>query len=161
MDHLPHLFLDLVLVFPVGLGDLFEKRGEREWPDAAAYFADLETPGSYTNIAALTGHATLRAQVAGMQAGKLEGAAQSQAEESLARCLEQGSLGLSTGLNEVPSSYADVEELVRLGRVVRRYEGFYSSHLRDYKFHIIEAIREALRVVPGEYRLVAYEGSIF
>jgi len=57
-----------------------------------------------------------------------------------------GSIGLSTGLNEVPSSYGDLDELVKLCRVVRRYDGFYTSHLRDYKFHIIEAVEEALEI---------------
>ena len=126
--------------------DLFQGRGEREWPDAGAFFDEIETQGSYTNIAALTGHATLRAKVAGMEGGKLETAARRAAERLLDRCLEQGAMGLSTGLNEVPSSYGGLEELVALCGVVRRHGGLYVSHLRDYKFHILEAIEEALEI---------------
>jgi N-acyl-D-amino-acid deacylase len=126
--------------------DLFQGRGEQEWPDAGAYFADLEARGSYTNIAVLAGHAALRAKVAGMKAGRLAATAQRTAEELLARALEQGAVGLSTGLNEVPSSYGDLEELTALCRVVRQYGGLYVSHLRDYKFRILEAVREALEI---------------
>ena len=124
--------------------EIFARRGNREWRDAAAYFDDLESSESYTNVAALTGHSTLRAGVSGMKAGKLDASEQREVEKRLAACLEQGSIGLSTGLNEVPSSYGDFDELVKLCRVVQQYNAFYTSHLRDYKFHILEAVEEAL-----------------
>ena len=124
--------------------NVFERRGERAWQDADAYFTDVETAGSYTNIAALTGHSTLRANVSGMKAGKLDATTQRETERRLAACLDQGSIGLSTGLNEVPSGYSDFDELVSLCRVVKQHDAFYTSHLRDYKFHILEAVQEAL-----------------
>ena len=132
---------ELVPVF-----NIFAARGERQWEDAGSYFADVETVRSYTNVAALTGHSTLRAHIAGMKSGRMDAADQRRAEDCLARCMEQGSIGLSTGLNEVPSSYGDLEELVALCRVVRQYGGFYTSHLRDYKFHFVEAVEEALEI---------------
>ena len=124
--------------------EIFKSRGEKKWKDAAAYFDDLEALQSHTNVAALTGHSTLRAGVSGMRAGKLDAAEQREIEKRLAACLEQGSIGLSTGLNEVPSSYGDFDELIGLCGVVKQYDGFYTSHLRDYKFHIVEAVQEAL-----------------
>ena len=60
--------------------EIFSGRGEKKWPDAAAYFEDLETSESRTNVAALTGHSTLRAGVSGMRAGKLETAEQREVE---------------------------------------------------------------------------------
>ena len=124
--------------------ELFDQRGTREWPDAEAYFSDVATSKSYTNIAALTGHATLRANISGMEPGKLDASDQGRAEKKLAACLEQGSIGFSTGLNEVPSSYGDFEELASLCRITRHYKGVYATHLRDYKFRILEAVQEAL-----------------
>lgn len=126
--------------------NIFEARGEKEWEDAGAYFADVEAARSYTNVAALTGHSTLRAHVSGVRAGKLDAAEQQRAEAALARCLEQGSIGLSTGLNEAPGGYGDIDELVALCAVVRQYGAFYTSHLRDYKFHFVEAVEEALEI---------------
>ncbi len=126
--------------------NIFADRGDNEWSDANAYFSDIDAECSYTNVAALTGHSTLRAKVAGMKAGKLTNTARQQAEFILAQCMEQGSIGLSTGLNEVPSAYGDIEELVGLCKVVKRYGGFYTSHLRDYKFKIIEAVEEAIEI---------------
>src|SRR6266545_1743048 len=92
--------------------DIFGRRGDRQWKDAARYFRDVDGSGSRTNIAALTGHSTLRAHVAGTRAGKLDSASEAELHKQLSLCLEQGAKGLSTGLNEVPSSYADFGELL-------------------------------------------------
>jgi len=140
------LFPNLPLENLVPSFEIFKDRAGQQWDDAGSYFDDVEKQRSHTHLAALTGHSSLRAHVIGMSADKLEGATQRQAEAVLDSCLEQGSIGLSTGLNEVPSSYGDLDELVKLCRVVRRYDGFYTSHLRDYKFHIIEAVEEALEI---------------
>ena len=67
-------------------------------------------------------------------------------ERRLSSCLEQGSIGFSTGLNEAPSSYGDFAELARLCEVVHRHGAFYTTHLRDYKFHILQAVEEALNL---------------
>ncbi len=126
--------------------DLFDRRGARVWDDAAAYFDDLQEIGSLTNVAALTGHSTLRANVSGIKAAPLDSGEWRRIEGRLSTCLEQGSIGFSTGLNEAPSSYGDFAELARLCQVVKKHDAFYTTHMRDYKFHIIEAVEEALNL---------------
>ena len=126
--------------------DLFERRGSRAWTDAAAYFDDLQQAGSRTNVAALTGHSTLRANVCGVKAAPLDSGEWRRMERRLSSCLEQGSIGFSTGLNEAPSSFGDFAELARLCEVVHRHGAFYTTHLRDYKFHILQAVEEALNL---------------
>ena len=123
---------------------IFAGRGSREWEDASAYFEDIEGLQTRTNVAALTGHSSLRAGVTGMKAGTLEGTDLREVEKRLTACLEQGSIGMSTGLNEAPSSYGDFDELVGLCRIVHQHGGLYTSHLRDYKFDFVEAVQEAL-----------------
>lgn len=126
--------------------DIFERRGNRTWGDAEAYFDDIERIGSRTNAAALTGHSSLRASVLGMGPEKATGETLDRLKTVLSRSLEQGSIGLSTGLNEVPSSYADLDELTELCHVVKRFGGLYTSHLRDYKFRLLQAVEEALEL---------------
>lgn len=125
--------------------DLFDRR-DRDWVDASDYFNNLQKGGSLTNVAALTGHSTLRANVSGIKAESLDSQEWRNIENHLSTCLEQGSIGLSTGLNEVPSSFGDFQELKKLCEIVKKYDAFYTSHLRDYKFHIIEAVEEALNL---------------
>jgi N-acyl-D-amino-acid deacylase len=43
---------------------------------------------------------------------------------------EDGSFGLSTGLDYPPGSYADTRELIELSKVVARTGGFYHTHTR-------------------------------
>jgi N-acyl-D-amino-acid deacylase len=43
---------------------------------------------------------------------------------------EEGSFGLSTGLDYPPGSYADTNELIELSEVVARAGGFYHTHTR-------------------------------
>ncbi len=114
------------------------------WHHAGEYFQSLESKGSYTNTAALTGHSTLRASVMGLQRDHADASQMTQLERSLDISLEKGSIGFSTGLNETPGSYGSFEELVALCRMVKKHDAFYTSHLRDYKFRILEAVDEAL-----------------
>jgi N-acyl-D-amino-acid deacylase len=124
-------------------GELFDGDPTEGIVDTAAYFAGLEAKGSRVNVAALTGHSALRVFV--MKARRGAGEQElNQMEEVLDRCLDSGAIGLSTGLNCIPSAFADFDELVRLCRVVRKYDRFYTSHLRDYKFKVVEAVDEAL-----------------
>ena len=132
-------------------------RGVQDWPSydrtfghasqrrthAGEYFDSLEATESYTNVTALTGHASLRAAVMGL---KRSASSQEMADirKRLAESLATGSIGLSTGLNEVPSSYAEFPELEDLCQLVKSQGAFYTSHLRDYKFRVIEAVQEAL-----------------
>ncbi len=96
-------------------------------------------------MAALTGHGTLRAYVMQMRAQAGEDELR-QMESALDACLESGSIGFSTGLNCMPGCFGDFPELVRLCRIVRKHSGFYTTHMRDYKFRVLEAIDEAIAV---------------
>ena len=62
----------------------------------------------------------------------------------LAESLEAGAFGLSTGLIYVPS-YADIDELVTLSRVVRRYGGIYASHPQR-SGGLLAAVHEAIEI---------------
>ncbi|MGI9333074.1 MAG: N-acyl-D-amino-acid deacylase family protein, partial [Gammaproteobacteria bacterium] len=126
--------------------EIFQPDHAEIWEDAGAYFDDLESTKSRTNVAALTGHGTLRARVKGAESGPLNAAQATEARNILESCVEQGSTGLSTGLNEVPSCFAGVDELVSLCRVVHKHGGLYTSHLRDYKFAFLQAVEEALEI---------------
>ena len=63
--------------------------------------------------------------------------------------MEQGAFGLSSGLFYAPGSYAEIGEVVELGKVVARYGGVYTSHIRgesDYTIGLAAAVDEVIRV---------------
>src|SRR5712691_10014052 len=61
--------------------------------------------------------------------------------------LEQGAIGLSSGLTYTPGMYADDEELVALCEVLREYGGFYCPHHRNYGLRALEAYRDCIEIV--------------
>lgn len=139
-----------ISIFPARAG-CRQTNGERfgddvDLPGAAAYLAGLETSGTRLNVAALTGNGTLREFIMGTRADSPNEEEFQAMERVLEECLEAGSLGLSTGLNILPSSFASTAEVIRLCGVVRTHGAYYTTHMRDYKFRVWEAIDEAIEI---------------
>jgi N-acyl-D-amino-acid deacylase len=117
-----------------------------DWRTTAEYHERLRQRGIPINLATLTGHNNLRAAVMGFEQRKPTEDEFRKMEALLVESLEQGSLGLSTGLVYPPSSFADLDELVRLAKVVAKHNGIYASHIRGEQDFLSEAIREAIEV---------------
>lgn len=63
--------------------------------------------------------------------------------------MEEGAVGLSTGLFYAPGSFANKEEIVALAKVAHRYGGIYDTHMRDersYSIGLINSVKEALEI---------------
>lgn len=118
-------------------------------PDVAGVAEKLVNNGIGTNTALFIGHGTLRRSVMG-------GANRAPTDKELARmkalvgaAMQNGALGLSTGLFYAPGSYANTEEIIALSRVAAQSGGIYDSHVRDessYTVGLLAAIDEALEI---------------
>ncbi|HEY7514029.1 MAG TPA: amidohydrolase family protein, partial [Vicinamibacteria bacterium] len=64
----------------------------------------------------------------------------------LEAALDEGALGLSTGLEYAPGRFTPTEEIVALARVAARRGGFYASHIRNEERRLLEAVDEAIRI---------------
>jgi len=118
-----------------------------EWTDLEGFFAQVESAGIALNVATLVGLGTTRRCVRGDREGRLaseELVAQTALVES---SVEQGALGVSSGLIYTPSRYADSAELTACAQAARRAgAGRYVSHLRSEGDRLLEAVDEALAV---------------
>jgi N-acyl-D-amino-acid deacylase len=103
-------------------------------------------PATSVNTVMQVGHNTLRLIAMGMEDRPPRSAELSLMQQLLAEALEAGALGLSSGLFTAPGIYADMEEMLALGRVLRRHGGAYASHIRDEANRVIEAVREAIAI---------------
>ncbi|MFF7699884.1 N-acyl-D-amino-acid deacylase family protein [Streptomyces lydicus] len=65
-------------------------------------------------------------------------------KQLVAEGLEQGAVGLSSGLTYTPGMYASDAELTELCRVVARYDGYYCPHHRSYGAGALRAYEEML-----------------
>ena len=61
-------------------------------------------------------------------------------ERLVASGLEQGAVGMSTGLAYRPCFYAKTDELIRVAQILAKHDKVYASHLRDGPNGAMEAI---------------------
>jgi len=127
------------------------------WTDLDGHLKYVREIGCGTNYVMLAGHGTIRKRVMGMADRYADRHEIEAMKRELVVALEQGAWGISTGLEYTPSGCANLEELVALSSVVRRYGGFYATHLRNEGDALLEAVAEALAV--GEQARVAVQLS--
>jgi N-acyl-D-amino-acid deacylase len=111
------------------------------------YVEKVRNAAPAINAAFLTGHSTLRMQVMGDDLSRA--ATQSeirQMRDLQSDCLQQGSLGLSTGLFYPAARAATTSEVVEVARPLGEYGGIYTSHIRDEADKVIEGLQEALLI---------------
>ena len=66
--------------------------------------------------------------------------------------MEKGAIGISTGLEYAPWCFTATNELIEIAKIVKKYNGIYTTHLRSEtgkpkeKFRIIEAIKETIEI---------------
>ena len=108
----------------------------------AAYAAGY--PRTSVNRAMLVGHNTLRLMSMGMDDRPPEPDERALMIRLLEEALDGGALGMSSGLFTAPGSYAESEELVALGRVLKARGARYFTHLRDEANTVFDAVEEAI-----------------
>ena len=110
------------------------------------YFKAIEEKGISINIASYVGLNSVWECVMGKsfeQPGTAEIAAM---EELVAEAMEEGALGLSSQLMMPPGLLAKTDDVVTLCKVVHRYKGIYSIHIRDEGLGIFKSIRQAIEI---------------
>ncbi|NOZ75394.1 MAG: D-aminoacylase [FCB group bacterium] len=116
------------------------------WEILRDFFHRLERSSLGINYATFTGQGDLRAAVVGQNDIPPTPDQLNAMRRLLAESMEQGSLGLSTGLEYAPGSYAKTDELIALCDVVGQYGGIYATHMRNEDDRVEEAIEEALTI---------------
>ena len=96
-----------------------------------AFFQRVQQSPIGCNFALLVGAGTIRKEIAGYENRAATEEELIQMEALLDSCMQCGAIGLSLGLIYAPGSYADTQELMRLARVVKRYDGIISAHIRN------------------------------
>jgi N-acyl-D-amino-acid deacylase len=126
--------------------DLARDDLQLDWTDVASYFARLVRTRFAVNQALLVGQGTLREGTIGAADRPATPGEMKAMLRTLETALDQGALGLSTGLEYTPGRYTPTEEIVALARVVARRGGFYASHIRNEERQLLEAVDEAVRI---------------
>ncbi|MEO1367543.1 MAG: amidohydrolase family protein, partial [Acidobacteriota bacterium] len=128
------------------LRDTLRRLGvDPQWRDFSQLAQAYERAGLQQNVGCLVGHSTLRrGHVADWQ--RPQPAELEAMKSALVQAHTEGTLGLSSGLNEAPGSFAEADELLALARVTSAYGGIYVTHLRDERQGLRDSIEEALKI---------------
>jgi N-acyl-D-aspartate/D-glutamate deacylase len=119
---------------------------ELDWQGVDEYSQRLETRGLALNYAPLVGHNTIRASVMGLEDRAPTPSEMQQMEHTVALALRQGVFGLSTGLIYPPACYAKTDELIRLARIVRQWDGIFTAHIRGEGKGLLPALEEMVEI---------------
>ncbi|HET9454251.1 MAG TPA: amidohydrolase family protein, partial [Gemmatimonadaceae bacterium] len=117
--------------------------------DVAAQTAEWKRNGIGTNAAVYVGHGSIRRAVMGMSDAAPTPTQLDSMKALVARAMDAGAIGLSTGLYYAPGSYATTDEVIELARVAAAKGGRYDSHIRDessYTIGLLASVREVIRI---------------
>lgn len=114
-------------------------------------FASYAQNGIAVNAMHYVGQGTARRVVMGNADREPTPAELESMKQFIARGMEQGAVGMSTGLFYAPGFFAKTAEVIELNKVAARYGGIYDTHDRDlgagYKSIGYDAsIREAIEI---------------
>ncbi|KUN08506.1 N-acyl-D-amino acid deacylase [Streptomyces yokosukanensis] len=112
-----------------------------DWRSVGEYLDRLDR-GIAVNAAYLIPQGTVRALVVGWEDREASGEELDRMRQLVAQGLEQGAVGLSSGLTYTPGMYAPDAELTELCRVVASYGGYYCPHHRSYGAGALAAYAE-------------------
>ena len=125
---------------------LEEAKLKLDWSSMDEYLKRLERNGIALNVAPLAGNGNIRALLMGYDSRRPSGSELEKMKEVLAETMEEGAVGLSSGLIYPPSCYADTKELIELCKIVAKYGGIYTSHIRGEGETLIDSVKEAIEI---------------
>jgi N-acyl-D-amino-acid deacylase len=114
--------------------------------DIKKYFKALADIKLSINVGTLIGHNDVRKAVLNEAAVTPNAAQLQKMEELVEQAMRDGAMGFSTGLIYTPGIYSKTDEVVALAKAAAKYNGIYTSHIRNESDKVFEAIAEAIDV---------------
>jgi N-acyl-D-aspartate/D-glutamate deacylase len=114
-----------------------------------ATLAQWSKQGIGTNAVLFIGQGTVRHEVMQMSPAAPTPAQLDQMKSLVATAMDEGAIGLSTGLYYAPGSYANTDEVIALAKVAAQHNGIYDTHMRDessYTIGLLGSVKETLRI---------------
>jgi N-acyl-D-aspartate/D-glutamate deacylase len=117
--------------------------------DIGKQLGDYTKNGIGTNAAAYIGQGSVRRTVMGMSGGAPSATQLDSMKKIVERAMNDGAIGMSTGLYYAPGSYSSTEEVIELAKVAASKGGNYDSHIRDessYNIGLVKSVDEVVRI---------------
>ncbi len=104
---------------------------ETDWEGIPEYLAKFDRKTAI-NVAYLIPNGNVRIEVMGHEQRVATDDELKAMQRMIREGMEQGAVGLSTGLDYIPSNYADAREIAAICEAITPYDGVYVTHMRAY-----------------------------
>ncbi len=137
---------------------------EIDFRDLGGFFRALGRTPPAGNAACMVGQGTIRGTVVGNEDRPATEDEMERMKALVREAMNQGAVGLTSGLEYTPSGFASREELVALASVLRGSGYPYASHMRNEDDSVLAAVEEALHIgrmagVPVEISHLKAQGE--
>ncbi len=126
--------------------DWLDKHYKKPWKTVADYRARFTEAQPAINAALLVGHNTLHAGICGYEPRAATSNEMRLMIQTLEQALDEGAMGLSSGLAYPPGSAVPREEIIELATVVAKHGGLYTTHMRSESDGLLDSIGEAIDI---------------
>jgi len=142
-------FADLMDYFTNTITLSKEEKLQWRWKNLYEFYEEIEKKGISVNLAPLLGYGTLRIAYSGFsnKPNILLPEQQKKILYQIEKEMEAGIWGISTALEYPPCSYCDVEEIAKSCKIVKKFNGIYSTHMRNENGRkVFTSLEEAIKV---------------
>ena len=126
--------------------DWLDKDYAKPWKTVADYRERYAEAEPAINVALLIGHNTLHAGICGYEPRAATASEMDGMQAALEQALDEGAIGLSSGLAYPPGSAVPREEIIELAKTVARRGRLYTTHMRSESNGLLEAIDESIDI---------------
>ncbi|MGQ0732777.1 MAG: N-acyl-D-amino-acid deacylase family protein [Acidobacteriota bacterium] len=142
-------------IFDVPTADNYIRQGVTtliEGPDGGSpvplgkFLSQVAATRITPNFASFIGQGSIRSSVIGDVDRAATPAELDKMRTLVRQGMEDGALGLSSGLFYVPGAFTPTAEVVELARVAGQMGGIYISHMRDEASKVLDSVRETIAI---------------
>jgi len=114
-----------------------------------ATLAKWDQQGIGSNAVLFIGQGTVRREVMGMSDAKPTAEQLDRMKALVDTAMNEGAIGISTGLYYAPGSFSTTEEVIEVSRIAAQHGGIYDTHMRDessYTIGLLGSVKETIRI---------------
>jgi len=116
------------------------------WKDITGFFNRLKEKGMALNYGTLVGHGSIRREAVGLDDAPPGESQLKQMQKLVEENIKAGALGMSTGFEYAPGSFAQQPEILALCQTVALNNGVYSTHMRSEGDFLLESLEESIDI---------------
>lgn len=118
----------------------------KDFTTGEKFFSEVKKLDTDLKYHYLVGHGVLRETVMGYENRPATKEELEQMKELLEEGMKSGAKGMSTGLAYAPGQFSTNEEIEELCKIVAKYNGVYTTHMRNQAHDILKSVKDSIDI---------------